>query len=121
MNRNFVFELFASGAVLGLAILLLNPFDIWMPTMAHMTIVGLVLVACSVFLALVWREQIRDEREGQHRLLAGRAGFMAGIIILTLGITVQSVQDSLDGWLIAALSGMVVVKVITQAYRLRYN
>lgn len=80
-----------------------------------MMVLGLVIVF-ALFASFVWRENHRDEREGLHKMMAGRIAFLVGTALLTLGIIVQSFDHNLDPWLVFILSGMIVAKVITLIY-----
>lgn len=97
--------------LLAAAILLVNPFEIWMPSMLHMSMLAVVVAAAGAFGAFMLREKAIDERDDAHRMHAGRAAFFAGAAILLLGITVQTFAHALDPWLVAALLGMVFAKV----------
>jgi len=84
-------------------------------TLLMMMILGLVAVF-ALFASFVWRENHRDEREGLHKMMAGRAAFLVGTALLTLGIIVQSLSHNLDPWLVLTLGGMIVAKVISLIY-----
>lgn len=84
--------------------------------MMHMTMIGLAIVAYSLFIALIWSERVRDEREGLLRLLAGRAAFMVGVTVAMVGVVAQSLKDQLDPWLVLTLSAMVLTKTIGIMY-----
>lgn len=116
MKSNFLQEVLISGLFIVLLALFLNPFDFWMPTaLLMMMVLGLVVVF-ALFASFVWRENHRDEREGLHKMMAGRIGFLVGTALLTLGIIVQSFNHDLDPWLVFVLSGMIAAKVITLIY-----
>ncbi len=109
------------GSLLILLILLLNPFDLWMPTSLHMLLIALLSAAFLAFSNLLWREEAHDEREEWHRFFAGRLGYFFGTMILVIGIVVESLAHSLDTWLIIALAGMLVGKVIGRIYAGLYH
>lgn len=116
MKNNFLKEVSISGILIILLVLFLNPFDFWMPTaLLMMMVLGLVVVF-ALFASFVWRENHRDEREGLHKMMAGRIAFLVGAALLTLGIIVQSFNHNLDPWLVFVLTGMIVAKVITLIY-----
>ena len=79
--------------------------------MVQMFILVGILSAFSLFAAFVLRERVGDEREGLHRMLAGRTAFLVGSGVLTLGIIVQELQGALDVWLVVALVCMVLAKI----------
>jgi len=116
MKNNLLQEISISGILIILLVLFLNPFGFWMPTtLLMMMILGLVAVF-ALFASFVWRENHRDEREGLHKMMAGRAAFLVGTALLTLGIIVQSLSHNLDPWLVLTLGGMIVAKVISLIY-----
>ena len=116
MKNNLLQEIIVSGVLIILLILFLNPFGFWMPTaMLMMMVLGLAL-AFALFASFVWRENHRDEREGLHKMMAGRIAFLVGTALLTLGIIVQSFNHELDPWLVFTLAGMIVAKAISLIY-----
>lgn len=121
MSINGIFQI-ASAIVLAiLAVLLVNPFDFWMPTMLHMAILAAAVVASGVFSVFVLSEQSVDERDNEHRQTAGRAAFLAGGAVLLAGIIIQTLQHALDPWLVWALLIMVATKAAARFYSTRYR
>ncbi len=116
MKNNLLQEISISGILIILLVLFLNPFGFWMPTtLLMMMVLGLVVVF-ALFASFVWRENHRDEREGLHKMMAGRIAYLTGTALLTLGIIVQSLNHELDPWLVFTLTGMIVAKVIGLIY-----
>lgn len=99
-----------------LLFIFLNPFDLLMPPPFLSMLVIILIAVFGIFAALIWKERARDEREGLHRMLAGRFAFLAGSGILVLGIIVQSLHHSIDPWLIYALVIMIIAKIIGLLY-----
>ena len=99
-----------------LLVLLLNPFDFWMPNTLLIVMVLGLLVAFAIFASFIWRENIQDEREELHRSLAGRIAFLTGSGVLVLGIIVQCFQHILDIWLVITLVTMILAKIIGLMY-----
>ncbi len=95
---------------------LLNPFGFLMPDSLTMMMSIVILIVFVVFGVYVWREQARDEREGIHRMLAGRVAFLVGTSVLLLGVIVQSVRHQLDPWLVVGLGVMVLTKMLALSY-----
>jgi hypothetical protein len=88
----------------------------WNRTKIHsFFLIGLVVVFC-IFSVFVWKERALDEREEQQRLVAGRIGFLAGAGLLVVGIINQTINHELDSWLLIALTGMVIAKLVTRLY-----
>jgi hypothetical protein len=100
----------------GLLILLINPLGIFMPTMMEMLVVALASLVFLLFVGFVWKEQVLDEREELHRFLAARFAYVVGAVILMGAILVQSLVHDLDPWIVGALIGMLVAKVIGRRY-----
>ncbi len=116
VKNNLLQEISISVILVILLVFFLNPFDFWMPnTLLMMMVLGLVVVF-GLFASFVWRENHRDEREGLHKMMAGRIAFLVGAALLTLGIITQSFNHNLDPWLVFILSGMIVAKVATLIY-----
>lgn len=116
MTTNAYKELSISIILIVLAVVLLNPFHMWMPDMMLTAILILTLVAFALFAVFIVREKATDERELTHRMLAGRVAFLTGASILTLGIVVEATSHAVDPWLVITLVGMVISKIITRVY-----
>ena len=99
-----------------LLLLFLNPFEFWMPPLLLMMMVLGLVVAFSVFASFIWRETAQDEREALHRFMADRIAYLAGAGGLVIGIIIQSLQHSLDGWLVGILGIMIFAKIIGFIY-----
>lgn len=98
-----------------LLVFLANPFGLWMPTgLQYMTVAALVVVA-AIFAGLVMGEKARDEREEELRAKSARAGYLAGIIVLTLGTAVPIIMGGhASPWVLTALGVMIVVRFISR-------
>ena len=117
MKNNHIQEVVVGGVLVLLAVLLLNPFHFWMPDMMHVVVCVLILAVFALFAIFMLRENVGDEREAIHRMLAGRVAFLTGAAILTFGIVYQELaSDVLDGWLVGALVVMVLSKLMTRIY-----
>lgn len=114
--KNNLKETIVTVALIAIAILLLNPFHFWMPDMVVMCMLATALGLFGVFASFILRETVVDEREGQHRTLAGRNAFLAGSGVLTLGIVVQGYAHTVDPWLVVVLIVMIVVKISTRIW-----
>jgi hypothetical protein len=115
MKNNFK-ESIVTIALIALAILLLNPFHFWMPDMMVVAMLAATLGLFGVFASFILRESMVDERDAQHRTLAGRNAFLAGSGLLTLGIVIQGYTHTVDPWLVITLIVMVVVKIGTRIW-----
>lgn len=116
MKNNFNKEISVSVVLVALLLFILDPFDMVMPSMAQMTALVLAVAAFGIFASFILRESAGDEREGAHRMFAGRVAFLSGASVLILGIVVQGVFDKIDTWLVAALVVMVLGKVAARLY-----
>ena len=116
MIKNLTLQLVCALVLLALAFALVNPMDLWMPDSAHMLVLAAAVVVAGAFGMFVLAERTGDEREESHKMLAGRAAFFAGGIVLLLGIVVQSLAHVLDAWLVYALVAMVFAKIAARMY-----
>ncbi len=114
-------EFTAATILVILLVILANPAHIAMPSMAHVAVATALLVVFGFFASIVLRESAHDEREGTHRMHAGRAAFLAGSLALIVGIIYQSLMHMLDIWLPIVLVIMILVKIGTHFYTDRYR
>lgn len=114
--KNNLKETIVTVALIVIAILLLNPFHFWMPDMMVMCMLAITLGLFGIFASFILREKSVDEREDQHRTLAGRNAFLAGSGVLTIGIVIQGYTHTVDPWLVIALIVMIVVKIGTRMW-----
>lgn len=114
--KNNLIETLVTACLVILAVLLLNPFEFWMPDMMVMAMLAGTLGLFGLFASFIMRERMADERDAQHRTLAGRNAFLAGSGVLTLGIVIQGYSHSVDPWLVIALITMIIVKIGTRVW-----
>ncbi len=114
--KNNIKETIVTTCLIALAILLLNPFNFWMPDMMVMAMLAVTLVIFGIFASFILREKSYDEREDKHRTLAGRNAFLVGSGILMVGIVVQGYSHSVDPWLVVTLILMILVKIGTRMW-----
>jgi cobalamin synthase len=114
--KNNLKETIVTIALLVIAVLLLNPFEFWMPDMVVMCMLATALVLFAIFASFVLREKALDERDELHKSLAGRNAFLVGAGIIMIGILVQGYVHAVDPWLVYALIGMIVVKIATRIW-----
>lgn len=114
--KNNLKETIVTAGLIIIAVLLLNPFGFWMPDMMVMCMLAIVLGLFGLFASFILREDIVDERDGQHRTLAGRNAFLAGSGVLTIGIVFQGYSHVVDPWLVVALITMIIVKIATRIW-----
>jgi putative flippase GtrA len=83
------------------------------PTVVMLAVVALILVF-GLFSIYVWKERKGDERETYLKILSGHFAFLTGSFILVLAIAYQELNHILDPWLVYALIGMIIAKIISQ-------
>lgn len=109
-------EIIIGIVVLGILGIFLNPTNLLMPDSVNlMLILGLIL-GFLAFVGLFWKEQTGDERETMHMQKSGRISFFVGATILVIGVVIQTLDHNIDPWLLYALSGMVLTKLITRSF-----
>lgn len=117
MKDNLLIEI---GIGLLLAILvgiLTYAHQTWMPNMATILTLVLVVAAFGAFSLYVWREGSGDEREQLIRFVASRIAFLATGTVLLLGIIVETlIYHAPNPWTGLALVVMVGGKIIGHAY-----
>ncbi len=114
--KNNIKETIVTLGLIVIAVLLLNPFHFWMPDMMVMSMLAISLVLFAIFASFILREKSIDERDDQHRTLAGRNAFLAGSATLIFGIIVQGYSHGVDEWLVVSLIVMVVAKIGTRIW-----
>lgn len=111
-----IVESISAIAILGIALLFLNPGHLAMPeSLISMLVVGLI-ISFLTFAAYLFREQSSDERETIHILKAGRISYLVGVGALIVGIILQALKHEIDPWLVIALSAMVFSKLLSRIY-----
>lgn len=121
MTGNTIFQVICAGVFIVASFFLANPIGMWMPDDVHMLTLAGVVIAAGFFAAFVLSEGRGDEREDSHRAFAGRSAFFAGSLVLVIAITVQTLNHSLDPWLLVALAAMITAKVAARLYATRYR
>ena len=85
--------------------------------MSTMLGIGVALGLYVVAMSLVGEGPQEDERETHHRRIATRVAMIAGTIILSMGVIYQIfVTHQLDYWLLVALMGINLSKIISLIY-----
>ena len=84
--------------------------------MTTLAIVGALLIVFAFFASYVLREDAYDEREGVHRMYAGRSAFLVGALVIIIGLAVETWTETVDPWLVLALVAMVLAKIGARLY-----
>lgn len=116
INKTRMSEWLLALAIIAALLLLVNPFGVIMTSAYVLTSLMLLGLAVIAFGAFIWRENYRDEREEHNAMKAGRLSYFAGGAVLVLAIIVETLQHTLDLWLVAALAIMVVTKLGVSAW-----
>ncbi len=116
MSNTPIVESVVSSILLVLGILLLNPYEFWMPDIVLYCSIAIALVAFGILGVYVLREGGMDEREVQERSLAGRSAFLMGAGVLLTGILFQGWFHAVDPWLVVALGAMLATKLVTRFF-----
>lgn len=114
--KNNIKEIIVASLLVLISIFLLNPFGFWMPDMMVIGMLVTALVLFALFAALILKERSVDERDSQHKSIAGRNAFLAGSIVLIIGIVVQGYTHTVDSWLVVALVVSIIVKISTRIW-----
>lgn len=109
-------EIAIGVVVLGILGVFLNPTHLLMPDSVNMMLILGLILGFLGFIGLVWREHASDERDAVHMQKAGRISFFMGATILVVGIVIQALNHKIDPWLLYALSGMVLTKLISRVF-----
>lgn len=105
-------SIIVAALIIPTLILVINPGGLWMPDMVQMTLAVVFLILFSVFAVFVMGERTNDEREQLHKLLAGHTAFLIGSALLAIAVLVQAMNHDIDPWLVVALGGMILTKLI---------
>lgn len=85
--------------------------------MSTMLGIGVALGLYVIAMSLIGEGPEEDERETHHRRIANRVAMIAGTIILSVGVLYQLfVVHQLDYWLLIALMGINLSKIISLIY-----
>jgi hypothetical protein len=100
-----------------LLLLLLNPFEFWMPGMMEHMLIGITFVVFLAVLLFGIGQHVRDERELVHRMFSDRAALIVGASILMISIILCSIfRIPKDPWIIISLGSMALAKYIALTY-----
>lgn len=113
--KNYLSEITVALLLVLLAGLLLNPY--WMPMGALWATLVCFVVLVGGFAAFIWKENGGDERDALIRHVASRTAYLAGALVMALGIVYETlVSHSTDTWLVIAFIVTVLGKTLGQGY-----
>lgn len=113
---NIFIESFLGLVILLILVVFLNPTHLLMPDSLHTLLLLGFIVVFLAFLGVVWKEKARDEREATHIQKSGRMSFFVGTALLVAGILAQAIRHDVDVWLMIALAGTVLTKILSRLY-----
>ena len=116
MNMNTVIQWSTLVLLAMVLFTLVDPFMYWMPSMTQIIAMTISAALLAVLAGFVIAEKNGDEREVQHRMHAGRAAFLSGIVVLTVALAYQGFTHSIDPWVPATLICMVFAKLAARWY-----
>lgn len=119
--NNYIIEIIVSAFLILALLACLNPLNLLMPPPFVMMAVVALLLVFGLFSIYIWKERKGDERETYHKILSGHFAFLTGSFILVIAIAYQELNHNLDPWLVYALIGMIIAKVISQYYNEKNN
>lgn len=85
-------------------------------SMGQMVGVSAGLVLYAIAMSLVGEGVKQDEREILHRNLSNRAGLVAGLIVLSVGVIIELFDHKVDYWLLSGLIVINLTKIISLIY-----
>ncbi len=119
--KNNLLHIITALTLCGLLLLLTDPFMFWMPPAAAMAALLLVAVLLCVWAGFVMYERVEDERDVLNRMHAGRTAYLAGVVVLTVGLLWQGFNQHIDPWIALALGTMVLAKLAAGLYANHYK
>lgn len=99
-----------------LCLMLLNPFNLMMKLMLSAGVVALLVILYVVKFFIIWREKPQDERDLKHRFQSSWASYSTVSVLLFIGVVAEALQGEVDVWLIVALTGMFISKLVSLLY-----
>lgn len=112
--------IFAECALLAilsiLLLLLLDPLHLMMKVMLSMGVIVVLIFLYLIKFFLIWREKPQDERDLAHRFKSSWASYSTVSVLLFMGVIVEALQGDVDVWLITALAGMFISKLVSLLY-----
>lgn len=109
-------EVVMSSILVGILLCFLFFSSLTMPMNVVMFCVVLLVVIFLAYASAIWKEDVLDEREEHHRLLASRFGYLVGAAILIVAAVVQLFNHEIDAWIIYVLIGMILSKSAARLY-----
>ena len=116
MKTSFFAEVILLSLLSVLSIFLLNPFNIIMKLMIASGVVTLLVILYVIKFVIIWKEKSQDERDIQHRFYSSWISYVVTSVLLFSGIVIESLQGSIDTWLIISITGLFITKLTSLVY-----
>ena len=105
-------EIMIALAMIVIVFFKIDPFHWFMPTNIQMILLCLLVTGVIVWVGMIFREKAHDERESYHLYRASRAGYIVGVLSLSLLVVIRDIQHKLDPLLLVVLALMVLAKLV---------
>ncbi len=116
MKKTIFAECILLTLLIGLLLLLINPFHTNTEVMLSVAVVISLVVLYLLKFFLIFKEKPQDERDLEHRFHSSWASYSVASVILFVGVIVQALQGMVDIWIVAALLAMFASKLISLLY-----
>jgi hypothetical protein len=116
MKGSLIFEIAISVFLILILAVSLEPVSLTMPRQMNTIMVPTLILFLVIFAAFLWKEKPGDERERLHRFMASRFAYFAGITTLVIGIIFQSINHSIDPWLVITAGVILLAKILGLIY-----
>lgn len=116
MKKTIFAECILLTLLIGLLLLLINPFHTNTEVMLSVAVVISLVVLYLLKFFLIFKEKPQDERDLEHRFHSSWTSYSVASVILFVGVIVQALQGMVDIWIVAALLAMFASKLISLLY-----
>jgi hypothetical protein len=107
-----VSEVLVVIAMLVIIFFKIDPWKWFMPTDIQMLLLCLLVAGVCIWVGLIFRERARDERETLHLYRASRAGYLVGVLSLSILVVIQDLRHQLDPLVLVVLAIMIITKLV---------
>ncbi len=105
-------EILVTLAMLVIMFFKVDPWHWFMPTEIQMLLLCFLVAGVCIWVGLIFREKAHDERETLHLYRASRAGYLVGVLSLSVLIVIQDLQHHLDPLVLVVLAIMITTKLV---------
>ena len=104
-------EILFSSALLLVILIKIDPLHWFKPNAMQMLLLAILVAGMAIYVGIIYREKARDERESQHLYRASRAGYLVGVVALSVLVIIQDLRRSLDPMVLIVLALMIITKL----------